>query len=129
MVKEFHEKFGVPIGGPGFLLSEKRALLRVRLNQEENAELTEAIQMEDYVAMAKEAADVLYVVVGMCVEAGIPIEEVFEEVHRSNMTKTGDKDVGGKVTKGADYKAPNIALTLAERVLADNPNTPKWRGR
>lgn len=127
MVTEFHEKFGVPVGGLGFMLPAKRALLRVRLNQEENAELTEAIQMEDYVQMAKEAADLLYVVIGMCVETGIPINEVFEAVHKSNMSKTGSKDAGGKITKGDDYEPPNIELLLAEHMLKANPDTPKWQ--
>jgi len=126
MVKEFHEKFGIPVGGLGFMLSAKRALLRVRLNEEENSELTAAIQMEDYVGMAKEAADIIYVVVGMCIEAGIPIEAVFAEVHRSNMTKTGTRDVGGKIIKGPDYVPPNIDLLLAEHMLKANPSTPKW---
>jgi predicted HAD superfamily Cof-like phosphohydrolase len=117
MVKEFHEKFDVPIGGPGFLLSAERALLRVRLIQEESSELTEAVQTQDYVAMAKEAADLIYVVIGQCVEAGIPITEVFNAVHEANMTKTGDKDAGGKVVKGDDYVPANIALLLAEKVV------------
>lgn len=38
-------------------------------------------------ALAKELADLLYVVYGTAEELDIPLEEVFREVHDNNMTK------------------------------------------
>lgn len=127
MVKEFHEKFGIPIGGLGFLPSAERALLRTRLHNEENSELTTALQLKDYVEIADACADLIYVVVGTCIEAGIPITDVFEEVHRSNMTKTNATDAGGKIVKGPDYEPPNIALLLAERMVRHGKGAVQWR--
>ena len=112
MVIDFHEKFGVPIGRKGHLISAERQMLRARLMTEELAELIAAMQMKDYVNIAKQLTDLLYVVYGTGVEYGIPVGRVFEEVHRSNMTKTPAKDVGGKVQKGEFYKAPEIEKVI-----------------
>lgn len=56
--------------------------------------------------MMKELADLQYVLSGMVVALGIPIEETFARVHKSNMSKL----VNGKVLKRADgkfLKGPN----------------------
>jgi len=42
----------------------------------------------DLVGVADGLADVLYVVIGTAVAYGIDIQEVFDEVHRSNLSKT-----------------------------------------
>jgi len=112
MVQAFHKKFGVPVGSRGMILSQERALLRARLIVEEAAEVVTALQTRDYVGLAKELSDIEYVTLGTAVEAGIDLDAVFEEVHRSNMTKTPAKDAGGKVQKGPDYEPPDL-----ERVL------------
>lgn len=119
-VEAFHKKFAVKIGTIGYLPSAERALLRVRLISEEFAEVVEAIQTEDYVNIAKELADLLYVVYGTAVEYGIPLDAVFDEVHTANMTKTPAKDAGGKVQKGPDYKAADVAAVLDREVRDGN---------
>lgn len=63
--------------------------------------------------LAKEIADLLYVVYGLAYQYDIPIDRVFEEVHKSNMSKLGSdckpiKDQNGKIMKGPNYKEPNL---------------------
>ncbi len=62
--------------------------------------------------IAKELADLLYVVYGTADAFGIDIDRVFEEVHRSNMSKLVDgkplKREDGKVLKGPNYTPPNL---------------------
>lgn len=62
--------------------------------------------------IAKELADVLYVVYGTADAFGIDIDRVFAEVHRSNMSKLVDgkplKREDGKVLKGPNYTPPNL---------------------
>jgi len=115
MVREFHRKYKVPVGKLGHKLTAVRQMLRVRLMTEELAEVIKAMQTGDYENFAKELADLLYVVYGAADEAGIPIDSVFAEVHRSNMTKTSAKDVGGKVQKGPEYEPPDIEAALTGR--------------
>ena len=67
----------------------------------------------DKAALTKELADILYVTYGFAVTFGLPIDEVFERVHRSNMSKLGDdgKPVyreDGKVLKGPNYQPPDL---------------------
>jgi len=116
-VDEFHEKFCLPRGVRGAVALDDRAMLRTRLMMEELAELVEAMQMQDYVSIAKELADLLYVVYGTAVEYGVPMDPVFAEVHRSNMTKSPAVDPGGKLQKGHRYEEANIEdiLTGKER--------------
>jgi len=115
MVKAFHDKFKVPVGGLGHKLTAERQMLRARLMTEELAEVIKAMQTGDYENLAKELADLLYVVYGTADEAGIPIDRVFNEVHNSNMTKTPAKDAGGKVQKGQNYRPPDIEAALTGR--------------
>ena len=80
---------------------------------EELKELLDAMSREDLVGIADGLADLLYVVFGTAVAYGIPMDEVFAEVHRSNMTKLGPDGkpiIGeeGKRLKGPGYVPPNI---------------------
>jgi len=63
-------------------------LYRVHLMVEELSEVIEALASQDELKLAKELADLRYVVDGTAVTYNIPIEMAFMEVHRSNMTKT-----------------------------------------
>jgi predicted HAD superfamily Cof-like phosphohydrolase len=67
----------------------------------------------DLSGAAKEFADAAYVVEGSFLEFGIDGNEVFDEVHRSNLTKEGsDMRADGKITKGPNYQPPDIAGVL-----------------
>lgn len=62
--------------------------------------------------VAKEGIDLIYVIVGFLYRLGVPIKEVFDEVHNSNMTKLVDgkpvKREDGKVLKGPNYLPPDL---------------------
>ena len=86
--------------------------MRIRLILEELAELSAALQKEDIEEVCKETADLLYVVFGLAVQMGLPIDRIFSEVHRSNMTKESIKDKGGKIVKGVNYSPANLSAII-----------------
>ena len=71
--------------------------------------------------LAKELADLLYVVYGTAALLEIPLYAVFVEVHRSNMSKLGadGKPVrreDGKILKGPHYSPADIDSVLLRDV-------------
>lgn len=113
MVKKFHEGFEVGISDSPKLLDEKTQHLREKLIFEEYRELKEAFNNQDIVEVADALADLLYVIYGTAVSCGIDMEPVFDEVHRSNMTKIpADGKIvyreDGKVIKPDSYSPPNL---------------------
>ncbi len=70
----------------------------------------------DLPSIAKEAADLDYVVAGLRVECGIPGDEIAAEVHASNMSKCVDGRVqrrsDGKVLKGPNYRPADVESIL-----------------
>ena len=116
-VKEFHKVFGCNVGdesSPGFVDLFDPAL-RIKLIKEEYTELVESIeQNHDITEIAKELADLLYVVYGTGVSMGIDLDKVFKTVHDSNMSKLDDDDNPvynsyGKVIKSDNYRPPNLS--------------------
>jgi predicted HAD superfamily Cof-like phosphohydrolase len=115
MLREFHTTLSVH-GGlapasptsdiPGWVRD-----LRLMLLDEEVGELREAMLRGDIEKIADGIADIVYVAIGTAVPYGIPFDAVFREVHRSNMTKTNDPNLG-KLVKGPGYEAPRIAEIL-----------------
>ena len=113
-VKAFTEAFGQPVGAS---LEDKDLVhLRDELIAEEYHEVTNELMsyIIDPAALTKELVDLLYVVYGCAVTFGLPIDEVFERVHRSNMSKLDDNGKpiyreDGKVLKGPNYKKPDLA--------------------
>jgi predicted HAD superfamily Cof-like phosphohydrolase len=90
--------------------------LRRELVMEEANEVRTAESVEE---LTKELADLLYVVYGFAVTFGLPIDEVFERVHRSNMSKLGDDGKplyrdDGKVLKGPNYQPPELKDLFSE---------------
>ncbi|MCZ6580328.1 MAG: hypothetical protein O6840_01710, partial [Nitrospirae bacterium] len=113
MVLEFHQQFGIYVSGNATVPDEKTEALRVRLIQEEFDELQAALKTKDFPAIAKELADLLYVVYGTAVSCGIDMEPVFKEVHRSNMSKIGGyKREDGKWVKPSTYSPANLEPIL-----------------
>lgn len=113
MVEEFHRTFGILTATTPTVPDEHTRALRVRLIQEEFDELKEALDHGDLPAMAKELADILYVVYGTAVSYGIDMEPVFREVHRSNMSKVGGhKRADGKWIKPTHYSPASIEPIL-----------------
>ncbi|MDO6676288.1 nucleoside triphosphate pyrophosphohydrolase family protein [Tenacibaculum sp. 1B UA] len=119
-VHEFHSAFGLGVKNePTANIGEERNLLRFNLMKEENEEYLEAAQNNDLVEVADALGDMLYILCGTIIEHGMQhkIEEVFNEIQRSNMSKLGEdgKPIyreDGKVLKGPNYFKPNIKEIL-----------------
>ncbi len=114
MVTVFHRTFDMAVGTVPAIPEDATCALRVTLIQEEFDELRHALAHEDVAAVAKELADLLYVVYGTAVACGIDMAPVFREVHRSNMSKIGGhKRADGKWIKPPDY-APACLQPILE---------------
>ena len=113
MVAEFHRKFDILVQEHPAIPAGPTQELRVRLIQEEFDELKEALAREDLAAIAKEVADLLYVVYGTAVSYGIDMKPVFAEVHRSNLSKVGGfKRADGKWVKPSTYSPASVQPLL-----------------
>lgn len=123
-VIEFHEVFDHPINGK---VTPEELELRFNLIREEWEETAEelatlSLQVRKFATeraktltkmrLTKELSDMLYVIYGTAVSLGLPLEESFKEVHRSNMSKLEDgkaiRREDGKILKGKDYKEADI---------------------
>lgn len=113
MVREFHREFDIHVAGSPSVPDPKTKILRERLIQEEFDELKEAMKAENLPAIAKELADLLYVVYGTAVSYGIDMAPVFREVQRSNMSKIG----GYKRDDGKWVKPPTYSPARIEPIL------------
>lgn len=119
-VKEFHIAFGV--GATDVMnadLGESKNNLRFNLMKEENEEYLEAAKNNDLTEVADALGDMLYILCGTILEHGLQykIEEVFDEIQRSNMSKLGEdgKPIyreDGKVMKGPNYFKPSFEEIL-----------------
>ena len=115
-VLEFHKEFDIHIATTPTVPDEKTQTLRVSLIQEEFDELKEALNAKDLPGIAKELADLLYVVYGTAISCGIDMEPVFQEVQRSNMSKVGGyKRADGKWVKPPTYSPANMGPILERR--------------
>jgi predicted HAD superfamily Cof-like phosphohydrolase len=121
MVESFHRLFDILVQQTPGQVDERTRVLRERLIQEEFEELREAMAKRDLTAIAKELADVLYVVYGTAVSYGIDMRPVFREVHRSNMSKIG----GYKREDGKWVKPPTYSPASVEPILAEQQRAPE----
>jgi len=113
MVEAFHSKFEILAQTVPTDVNEDTKQLRVRLIQEEFDELKDAMASGNLAAVAKEMADLLYVTYGTAVSYGIDMEPVFQEVHRSNLSKVGGyKRADGKWVKPPTYSPADIESIL-----------------
>ena len=113
-VKIFMETFGQEVKNKPSLSSEKINSLRLSLIQEELDELKKAIQDKDIVEVADALTDILYVTYGAGHAFGIDLDQCFNEVQNSNMSKLGDDgkpiyNENGKVMKGPNYFKPDLS--------------------
>ncbi|MCH1533553.1 MAG: nucleoside triphosphate pyrophosphohydrolase family protein [Schleiferiaceae bacterium] len=119
-VEKFHDTFGIPNEhGPTVNVSKEIVALRHRLMAEENEEYFEAALNGDLVEVADALGDMMYILCGTILSHGMQhiIEEVFEEIQASNMSKLGADGkpiyrADGKVLKGPGYFKPNIKAVL-----------------
>ena len=87
LVNYFHARFGIPIGEKAGLMDVSRIPMRMALIEEEHAELELAVAERDLVEMMDALADLVYVCYGFAAEAGVNLDDVIAEVHRTNMDK------------------------------------------
>lgn len=121
-VKEFHSVFGLGyFESPQSDVDRKTVELRHRLMQEENEEYLEAALNKDLTMIADALGDKLYILCGTIIAHGLQhkITEVFNEIHRSNMSKLDEngKPVyreDGKIMKGKNYFLPDIKAVLEQ---------------
>lgn len=86
-LREFHRVFACAMASRPYLPDTETKLLRISLMQEELTETIEAMEAGDLPAIADGLADLCYVAIGTAVAYGLPLDKVFEEVHRANMGK------------------------------------------
>ena len=117
LVGDFMEAFGQDVQleptWPDFNTRE----LRLELIQEELDELSDAVADRDMVQIADALTDLLYVVYGAGHAFGIDLDECFQEVHSSNMSKLGPNGKpihreDGKVMKGPGFFEPDLENIL-----------------
>jgi predicted HAD superfamily Cof-like phosphohydrolase len=120
-VREFHRRFGAVANQRPTWCGEDVHRLRVALIEEELAEFRNAGESHDLFEIADALADLLYVVYGAGVTYGIDLEPIFDEIHRSNMSK-GDPEVvrrpDGKILKGANYSPPEVVSLVRDQMRA-----------
>tara|TARA_B100000212_G_C27000649_1_gene374824 strand:+ start:94 stop:468 length:375 start_codon:yes stop_codon:yes gene_type:complete len=109
----FMKTFGQDVKQSSSFSTNKINKLRVSLIKEELDELIEAMNKKDLVEVADALTDILYVTYGAGHAFGINLDDCFEEVQSSNMSKLAkdgrpiynDK---GKVMKGPNYFKPDL---------------------
>ena len=119
-VAKFHDVF--QIGNelsPLSKVGESTYTLRYNLMKEENDEYLEACENNDLVEIADALGDQLYILCGTILKHGLQhkIEEVFDEIQKSNMSKLDAAGnpifrEDGKILKGENYFKPNIKIIL-----------------
>ena len=118
-VHAFHQTFGLTINRAPTLPGRADVILRRELISEELDEFCCATSLTE---VADALGDLLYVVYGAAVTYGIDLEPIFNEIHRSNMSKVWPdgsvkKNELGKVLKPETYSPANLAAEI-ERQLA-----------
>jgi predicted HAD superfamily Cof-like phosphohydrolase len=121
-VAKFHDVF--QIGNelePIALVGEDTYNLRYKLMKEENDEYLDACKDGDLVEIADALGDQLYILCGTILKHGLQhkIEEVFEEIQKSNMSKLDANGnpifrEDGKILKGENYFKPDIKKVLEQ---------------
>lgn len=111
-IREFEEAFKIT---PSLQSPEtKHKILLEELN-----EYLDSAWKEDEVEIADAIGDILYVAFGLVTKHGLDdvIEDIFAEIHASNMSKLNDDGTPiyneyGKIMKGPNYFKPDISKHL-----------------
>lgn len=132
-VSDFHQKMGLPVSAesvissqvsqPPAILKESDFQFRLAFLYEELRELIEGQTNQNLAQVSDALVDIVYVALGTAHYAGIPFNALWEEVHRSNMTKRPWKEgdpikprntIGLEIVKPEGWKPPDINGTLIE---------------
>ena len=115
-VKEFHKEFNLDfLESPKANIGHEKNKLRFNLMKEENEEYLNAANNNDLIEVADALGDMLYILCGTIIEHGFQykIDEIFDEIQNSNMSKLGKDgkpiyNEFGKVMKGPNYSPPDL---------------------
>ena len=110
----FMKTFGQDVKQSSSFSTDKINELRINLIKEELEELIDAMNKKDLVEVADALTDILYVTYGAGHAFGINLDECFEEVQNSNMSKLDNNgkpiyNDKGKVMKGPNYFKPDLS--------------------
>jgi len=113
-VGTFMKTFGQEVKNKPSFSTDKINKLRLDLIKEELDELKEAMDNKDLLEVADALTDILYVTYGAGHAFGINLDQCFEEVQNSNMSKLDENgkpiyNDAGKVMKGPNYFKPNLS--------------------
>lgn len=100
-VRNMHKKYDLALDLPN--PSDKIISNRIKIIEEEVNELKDAVNDKNKLKILDALADILYGTYGMAAEFGLNIDEAFDRVHTSNMTKDKPTDKSGKLVKGPNY--------------------------
>ena len=113
-VGTFMKTFGQEVKTKPSFSTDKINKLRLDLIKEELTELTEAMNNKNLLEVADALTDILYVTYGAGHAFGINLDECFDEVQNSNMSKLDENgkpiyNEHGKVMKGPNYFKPDLS--------------------
>lgn len=119
-VSLFHHTFGLSVRHhPTPNLPNEVVELRHRLMAEENDEYLQAAKNQNITEIADALGDMLYLLCGTIIEHGLQhkIDDIFNEIQRSNMSKLNENGQpifreDGKIMKGSQYTPPNLKSIL-----------------
>jgi predicted HAD superfamily Cof-like phosphohydrolase len=116
-VAAFHDMFNMPVLTSPIIPDEKRCQLRVALLQEELDELKTAIIENDIIGVADALSDLQYVLSGAILEFGLAskFKQLFDEVQRSNMSKTCKSLDVARATQDYYLSEKNTESYIVER--------------
>jgi predicted HAD superfamily Cof-like phosphohydrolase len=128
-VREFMIKAGQECPAKPTIPSLDTVILRKNLIDEEvNDELLALLELltkykykqeEILIQLSDALTDSIVVILGTAIAFGIDLEPVWNEVHRSNMTKfiAGYKREDGKWMKGPSYERPRLKEIIDKQLL------------
>jgi predicted HAD superfamily Cof-like phosphohydrolase len=126
-VEQFHKAFGQENGKWPKNISADEFELRHRLMSEENDEYLDACDENSLVEIADALGDQLYILCGTILKHGMQhiIEDVFEEIQASNMSKLGEDGKpllreDGKILKGPGFFKPDLTKFIKVDTNASN---------
>lgn len=129
-INEFRTTFGLEVAEKPRVLDEKTALMHIQMIRDEfERELVPALLNGDLLGTYDGAVDCIVYLIGLMSDAGLPLEQGIDIVHRSNMSKldpvTGKAiratayhptEPEGKVLKGPNFFPPEPYL---QKILDD----------
>jgi predicted HAD superfamily Cof-like phosphohydrolase len=133
-VKDFQTAFGGGFEKIPTNLEQDKTSLRFELMAEENFEYLDACENDDLIGIADALGDMLYILCGTILVHGMQdiIEPVFQEIHRSNMSKLDHRGLPiingqngvlddtrplGKVLKSEQYHPPVLRYIVSSGII------------